>query len=126
MKSYQKFSPPVIFRRIDESSLQDMHIGPKPSTSCYRCAGALIGGGKGGVDAVTYKSEVADGMRMRVTRLLNMSGKAGRGSGNALAVMGLFFSSAESAMGYLSEDSLPEAANSIAAGTHSGVLRTDG
>lgn len=86
-------------------------------TSYNWCAGALLGGGKGGVDAVTYKSEVADSMRMRVTRLLNMSGKAGRGSGNALGVMGLFFSSAESALGAASDHSLPESANSIAAGS---------
>ena len=78
------------------------------------------------MDAITYKSEVADSMRMRFTRLLNMSGKAGRGSGNSLAVMGLFFSSAESAMGSLSDDALPESANSIAAGTCSGAPETSG
>lgn len=68
------------------------------------------------MDAFRHKPEVADHMRLRVTRLLNMSGKAGRGSGNALGVMGLFFSSAESALGYVSDHAFPEAANSIAAG----------
>ena len=78
----------------------------------------MLGGSKGAVDAFRFKPEMVDSMRMRVTRLLNMSGKAGRGSGNALGVMGLFFSSAESALGYVSDEALPESANSIAAGAN--------
>ena len=85
---------------------------------CYR-AGAVLGGAKGVTDAFRSQPEVAvNSMRLRVTRLLNMSGKSGRATGNALGVLGLFFSSAESALGYASDHSLPEAVNSVAAGQH--------
>jgi len=86
-------------------------------------SGAVLGGAKGVTDAFRSQPEVAvNSMRLRVTRLLNMSGKSGRATGNALGVLGLFFSSAESALGYASDHSLPEAVNSVAAGAMTGAL----
>ncbi len=80
-------------------------------------AGAILGGSKGAVDAIRTKPEVAvNSMRLRATQLLNMSGKAGRSTGNALGVLGLFFSSAESFIGYVSDYALPDAGNSVLAG----------
>ncbi len=57
-----------------------------------------------------------DTARLRVNRLLNMSGRTGRSAGNALGVLGLFFSSFESGIGYFSDGRTPDAANSVAAG----------
>ena len=57
-----------------------------------------------------------DSARLRLNRLLNMSGRAGRTSGNALGALGLFFSSFESGLGYLSDGRTPDAVNSIGAG----------
>jgi len=61
-------------------------------------------------------------MRLRATQLLNMSGKAGRSTGNALGVLGLFFSSSESLIGWASDYALPDAGNSVLAGALSGAL----
>ena len=46
-----------------------------------------------------------------------MSGRAGRTSGNALGALGLFFSSFESGLGYVSDGRTPDAVNSVGAGT---------
>lgn len=55
-------------------------------------------------------------MRLRLNRLLNLSGKGGRTAGHTLGVLGLFFSSAESIIGYASDQALPDSANSVLAG----------
>lgn len=45
-----------------------------------------------------------------------MSGRTGRSAGNALGVLGLFFSSFESGLGYLADGRTSDAVNSVAAG----------
>ena len=57
-----------------------------------------------------------DSARLRLNRLLNVAGRSGRSAGNALGILGLFFSSSESGISYLSDGRLPDAANSLAAG----------
>ena len=57
-----------------------------------------------------------DSARLRLNRLLNMSGRSGRASGNALGALGLFFSSFESSIGYFSDGRTPDSLNTIAAG----------
>jgi hypothetical protein len=54
--------------------------------------------------------------RLRLNRLLNLSGKNGRAAGHTLGVLGLFFSSAESLIGYFNDPSVPDAVNSVVAG----------
>ena len=44
--------------------------------------------------------------------------QAGRSTGNALGVLGLFFSSSESLIGWASDYALPDAGNSVLAGAH--------
>lgn len=55
--------------------------------------------------------------RLRLNRLLNLSGKGGRAAGHTLGVLGLFFSSAESLIGYFNDPAVPDAVNSVAAGS---------
>ena len=55
-------------------------------------------------------------MRLRVNRLLNMSGTRGRTAGNALGVLGLFYAALESGLGHYADGSVPEAATSVGAG----------
>ena len=50
-----------------------------------------------------------------------MSGRSGRSAGNALGILGLFFSSAESGLGYLADGRVPDAANSLGAGDAYGM-----
>ena len=49
--------------------------------------------------------------------------QAGRSTGNALGVLGLFFSSSESLIGWASDYALPDAGNSVLAGARRCVLR---
>ena len=88
----------------------------RSDTVPWRFAGAILGGGQGAFSALRKPPDGVDSARLRLNRLLNMSGRAGRSSGNALGALGLFFSSFESGIGYLSEGSIPDSANSIAAG----------
>lgn len=81
-------------------------------------AGAILGGSRGAFEAVRVPpSEAAlNTTRLRLNRLLNLSGKGGRAAGHTLGVLGLFFSSAESLIGYFNDPAVPDAVNSVAAG----------
>jgi mitochondrial import inner membrane translocase subunit TIM23 len=83
-----------------------------------RWPGAILGGGKGAIDAIKTKplEGIPDTTRLRINRLLNTGGKTGRMAGNSLGVLGLFFSSFESSIGYFTDHALPDSANSILAG----------
>ena len=79
--------------------------------------GALLGGGRGAVQALRTPLEVtADSGRLRLNRLLNVSGRSGRTAGNALGVLGLLYACSDSGLGYLSDGRTPDTANSLAAG----------
>ena len=76
-----------------------------------------MGGGRGALQALPRPPDApVDSARLRLNRLLNMSGRAGRSSGNALGALGLFFSVFESSLGYWADDRVPEEANTIVAG----------
>jgi Tim17/Tim22/Tim23/Pmp24 family len=81
-------------------------------------AGAILGGSRGAFEAVRVPppDTALNTTRLRLNRLLNLSGKNGRAAGHTLGVLGLFFSSAESLIGYFNDQSVPEAVNSVAAG----------
>ena len=77
----------------------------------------MLGGSSGALAAFSKKPEIPlTTLRLRLNRLLNMTGKTGRLTGNALGVLGLFFSSFESGYGWLSDGATPDAINSVAAG----------
>ena len=79
-----------------------------------------MGGGHGALQALPRPPEApTDSARLRLNRLLNMSGRSGRASGNALGALGLFFSSFESSIGYFSDGRTPDELNTIAAGARS-------
>ena len=79
--------------------------------------GALLGGSQGLVAATRVKPEIGpDTARLRVNRLLNMTGTRGRTAGNALGVLGLLFAGIESGLGYFNDGTLPDSAATIAAG----------
>ena len=87
-----------------------------PQSSCT-LAGALLGGGRGALQALPRPPDApVDSARLRLNRLLNMSGRAGRSGGNSLGALGLFFSVAESGLGYWSDGSVPEELITVAAG----------
>jgi import inner membrane translocase subunit TIM23 len=87
-------------------------------------SGAILGGSRGAFEAlrVPPPDTALNTTRLRLNRLLNLSGKNGRAAGHTLGVLGLFFSSAESLIGYFNDQSVPEAVNSVAAGALSGAL----
>lgn len=88
-------------------------------------AGALLGGGKGAVQAITAPVALAgveSSQRLRINQLLNTSGKMGRGAGNSLGVLGLLFASFESFSGYMTNGQLPDEANTLIAGATTGAL----
>jgi import inner membrane translocase subunit TIM23 len=86
-------------------------------------SGALLGGGQGLVAATKVKPEIGpDTARLRLNRLLNMSGTRGRTAGNALGVLGLFYAAMESGFGYMADGQVPDAATSVAAGFGTGAL----
>lgn len=80
-------------------------------------AGALLGGSQGLVAAARVRPEIGpDTARLRVNRLLNMTGTRGRTAGNALGVLGLLFAGIESGLGYLNDGSVPDSAATVSAG----------
>ena len=54
--------------------------------------------------------------RLKVNQFLNQSGRQGRVAGNALGILGLFFSTSESGLGYLSDGQTPDWLNTLGAG----------
>jgi import inner membrane translocase subunit TIM23 len=85
-------------------------------------AGALAGGAYGATRGVQAPLAAAAGesTKLRLNRVLNSSGKAGRTLGNTAGVAGLFFSSLDSLAGYArgTHDSL----NTVLAGAGTGAL----
>lgn len=84
-----------------------------------RCCwpGATLGGGQGLLTAVRTKPELGiDTTRLRINRVLNLSGKTGRSAGNALGCLGLFYASTESGLDYLNDGRLPDLVASLGAG----------
>ncbi len=85
----------------------------------FGIAGALLGGSQGLIAAAKVRPEIGpDTARLKVNRLLNMTGTRGRTAGNALGVLGLLFAGMESGLGYLNDGSVPDAAATVAAGQH--------
>ena len=58
----------------------------------------------------------AGSTRLKLNQFLNQSGRQGRVAGNALGILGLFFSTSESGLGYLSDGRTPEWLNTLGAG----------
>ena len=60
------------------------------------------------------------GHSLMMTHIVSRVGvpQAGRSTGNALGVLGLFFSSSESLIGWASDYALPDAVNSVLAGVY--------
>ncbi|EFN51953.1 hypothetical protein CHLNCDRAFT_139623 [Chlorella variabilis] len=88
-------------------------------------AGAILGGGKGAVQAVSAPVALAgveSSQRLRINQLLNTSGKMGRTAGNSLGVLGLLFASFESFSGYMTNGQVPDQANTLIAGAATGAL----
>lgn len=79
----------------------------------------MLGGSQGLIAATKVRPEIGpDTARLKVNRLLNMTGTRGRTAGNALGVLGLLFAGMESGLGYLNDGSVPDAAATVAAGQH--------
>ncbi|KAK9816821.1 hypothetical protein WJX72_005370 [[Myrmecia] bisecta] len=87
-------------------------------------SGAILGGASGAVTAMrsSPQLDVAPTARLRLNRLLNVSGRSGRQAGNALGVLGLFFSTMESTLGHFSDGTVPDEFNSIGAGFLTGSI----
>jgi import inner membrane translocase subunit TIM23 len=81
-------------------------------------SGAVLGGGWGATRALRPNPALqgVGSSRLKVNQFLNLSGKSGRVAGNALGVLGLFFSGSESGLGYLSDGVIPDWANTLGAG----------
>lgn len=76
-----------------------------------------MGGSQGVVAAARVRPEIGpDTARLKVNRLLNMSGTRGRGAGNALGVLGLLFAGMESGLGYLNDGAIPDSAATVTSG----------
>ena len=83
----------------------------------WTSAGALLGGSQGVIAAARVQPEIGpDTARLKVNRLLNMSGTRGRGAGNALGVLGLLFAGMESGLGYLNDGAIPDSAATVVSG----------
>ncbi|KAI8544630.1 hypothetical protein RHMOL_Rhmol08G0311600 [Rhododendron molle] len=86
--------------------------------ACY-LAGSLAGAAKGLVDGVRA-SEPGDTMKLRVNRILNGSGHAGRKFGNRAGVIGLLYSGMESGVEKIRDTD--DIVNSVVAGLGTGAV----
>ncbi|CAK0760743.1 hypothetical protein CVIRNUC_002796 [Coccomyxa viridis] len=86
-------------------------------------SGAAAGGGQGLLTAVRTRPEIAaNSTRLKVNRVLNLSGRTGRSAGNALGCLGLFYASTESGLDYVNDGRYPDLLNSLGAGFLAGAL----
>lgn len=88
-------------------------------TGCGYLAGAVGGAGVGFVEGVK-SFETGDSVKLRVNRILNSSGHAGRSWGNRLGVIGLLYAGIES--GIEAARDTDDVWNSVAAGLGTGAL----
>ncbi|XP_004486859.1 mitochondrial import inner membrane translocase subunit TIM23-2-like [Cicer arietinum] len=88
-------------------------------TGCGYLAGAVGGAGVGFVEGVK-SFESSDTVKLRINRILNSSGHAGRTWGNSLGVIGLLYAGIES--GIVAVRDTDDVWNSVAAGLGTGVL----
>lgn len=86
--------------------------------ACY-LAGSLAGAAKGLVDGVRAL-EPGDTMKLRVNRILNGSGHAGRKFGNRAGVIGLLYSGMESGVEKIRDTD--DIVNSVVAGLGTGAV----
>lgn len=82
-------------------------------------AGAITGAARGTVQGLR-EAESADSLKIRLNRVLNSGGLAGRRLGNSLGVVGLIFAGLESGMTYLR--GTDDLVNSAVAGLGTGTL----
>ncbi|KAK7310927.1 hypothetical protein RJT34_08728 [Clitoria ternatea] len=88
-------------------------------TGCGYLAGAVGGAGAGLVDGVR-SFESGDTAKLRINRVLNSSGHAGRAWGNRIGIIGLLYAGIES--GIVAVRDTDDVWNSVAAGLGTGAL----
>ncbi|GMH17592.1 hypothetical protein Nepgr_019433 [Nepenthes gracilis] len=88
-------------------------------TGCGYLGGAVFGAGRGLVDGVKA-FESSDTMKLRINRILNASGHAGRKFGNRAGVVGLMYAGLES--GIVAIRDTDDVINSVVAGLGTGAL----
>ncbi|GMY34635.1 mitochondrial import inner membrane translocase subunit TIM23-1-like [Fagus crenata] len=88
-------------------------------TGCGYLLGA-VGGGASGVVAGVKSFEPGDTTKLRVNRVLNSSGHAGRAWGNRLGIIGLLYAGMES--GVVAMRDVDDVWNSVAAGLGTGAV----
>ncbi|CAH1425447.1 unnamed protein product [Lactuca virosa] len=112
-------SPEYLFQ--EESIAQRRSWGENLTyyTGIGYLSGAVVGAGKGLVEGVKA-SEAGDTMKLRVNRILNASGHAGRTIGNRAGVIGLLYAGMESGM--VKARDADDIINSVVAGLATGAL----
>ena len=112
-------SPEFLFQ--EESIAQRRSWGENLTyyTGCGYLSGSVAGASKGLFEAVRA-SEKGDTMKLKVNRILNTSGQAGRRIGNRIGVIGLMYAGLESGM-VMARDT-DDWVNSVVAGLGTGVL----
>ncbi|KAL4589262.1 hypothetical protein LXL04_002168 [Taraxacum kok-saghyz] len=112
-------SPEYLFQ--EESVAQRRSWGENLTyyTGIGYLGGAVVGAGKGLVEGVKA-SEPGDTAKLRVNRILNASGHAGRKIGNRAGVIGLLYAGLESGM--VAVRDADDIINSVVAGLGTGAL----
>ncbi|KAL6996299.1 hypothetical protein U1Q18_006432 [Sarracenia purpurea var. burkii] len=112
-------SPEFLFQ--EESLAQRRSWGENLTyfTGTGYLAGSIVGAGKGIVEGVKA-SEPSDTVKLRVNRILNASGHAGRRFGNRAGVIGLLYAGMESGMVAIRDTD--DVVNSVVAGLGTGAL----
>ncbi|KAF6153703.1 hypothetical protein GIB67_000936 [Kingdonia uniflora] len=112
-------TPEYLFQ--EESQVQRRSWGENLTyyTGIGYLGGATLGATKGFLEGVNA-SEKGDTMKLRVNRMLNASGQAGRRVGNRVGVIGLLYAGLES--GVVAVRDTDDMVNSVVAGLGTGVL----
>ncbi|XP_058067925.1 mitochondrial import inner membrane translocase subunit TIM23-2-like [Magnolia sinica] len=112
-------SPEFLFH--EEAAVQRRSWGENLQyyTGCGYLTGAIVGGAKGSIEGFR-SAEPSDTMKLRINRVLNSSGHAGRSLGNSLGVVGLIFAGLES--GLVAARGTDDLMNSVLAGLGTGAF----
>uniref|UniRef100_A0A061QSZ4 Mitochondrial import inner membrane translocase subunit TIM23 n=1 Tax=Tetraselmis sp. GSL018 TaxID=582737 RepID=A0A061QSZ4_9CHLO len=120
--------PEFVFKEEDSFRRRNWTENITYYTGVGYLAGAGVGGGLGTAEALRRPPAGGEGSaqlnaRLKLNRLLNTSGAAGRMYGNSAGVVGLYFAASESLLfHYLDRFGLPDALPTLGAGFATGAL----
>ncbi|KAB5529423.1 hypothetical protein DKX38_019504 [Salix brachista] len=112
-------SPEFLFQEESVNQRRSWSENLQYYTGTGYLSGAILGGAKGSIEGIR-SAEPGETLKLRVNRVLNSGGHAGRKFGNNLGVLGLMFAGIES--GLIHWRDTDDFVNTVLAGLSTGAI----